>query len=66
MPAGAAWARQHGTQLAYDSILGQLCAALGIEHRLSAASMGWPRDMERLRMEDVVYAKGLRIHTVGT
>lgn len=66
LPAGAPWARQHGTQMAYDSILTKLCDALEIDHQLAATPMGWSRDMERLRMEDAVYAKGLRIHPVGT
>lgn len=66
LPAGAPWARQHGTRMAYDKVLAQLCDELGIEHELPALGMGEARDMERLRMEDAIYGKGLRIHTVGT
>ncbi len=66
LPAGTPWARQHGTQLAFDSILTKLCAALEIDNELPSMPVGWARDLERLRMEDAVYAKGLRIHPVGT
>lgn len=66
LPPGAPWARVHGTQLAYDDVLVALCRALDVEHGLSTASLGLVRDMERLRVEDVLYGLGLRIHTVGT
>ena len=66
LPAGAPWARQHGTRMAYDDVLAKLCDELDIEHELRSLGMGWARDMERLRMEDALYGKGLRIHTVGT
>jgi len=66
LPHGAPWARQHGTQIAYDDVLVALCRALGVEHDLETLSMGMTRDMERLRVEDALYALGLRIHTVGT
>lgn len=64
LPAGTAWARQHGTQMAFDRILIELCTALEIDHDLARLPIGWARDMERLRVEDAVYAKGLRIHPV--
>lgn len=66
LPDGAPWARQHGTQLAYDSTLVELCGALGVTHELSTLPWGLTRDVERLRVEDVIYGLGLRIHTVGT
>lgn len=66
LPAGAPYARQHGTQLAYDTVLIQLAEALGVGNDLAAAPMGWARDLERLRTGDAIYAMGLRIHTVGT
>lgn len=63
---GTPWARQHGTQLAFDSVLTKLCVALDIDNELATLPVGWARDLERLRMEDAIYAFGLRIHTVGT
>lgn len=66
LPSGTPWARQHGTQLAFDAVLIKLCAALAVDNELAALPVGWARDLERLRMEDAVYAFGLRIHTVGT
>ncbi|MBA2388921.1 MAG: hypothetical protein H0V67_01585 [Geodermatophilaceae bacterium] len=66
LPAGAPWARHHGTQMAYDDVLVELCRALEVEHDLGSLSQGLTRDMERLRVEDVLYGLGLRIHTVGT
>ncbi|MBA3417528.1 MAG: hypothetical protein ACR2KO_07005 [Geodermatophilaceae bacterium] len=66
LPHGAPWARQHGTQMAYDDVLVALCRALDVEHDLATLPMGMTRDLERLRVEDALYAMGLRIHTVGT
>ncbi|CAN5825242.1 hypothetical protein BH18ACT7_BH18ACT7_05500 [soil metagenome] len=66
LPPGTPWARQHGTQLAFDSVLTKLCVALDIDNELATLPVGWARDLERLRMEDAIYAFGLRIHTVGT
>lgn len=36
------------------------------DRRRLPAPVGWARDLERLRTEDVIYAMGLLIHTVGT
>ncbi len=66
LPPGAPWARQHGTQLAYDDVLVALCGAMAVEHDLATMPVGLTRDLERLRVEDVLYGLGLRIHTVGT
>ncbi|MEJ7703843.1 MAG: hypothetical protein WKF47_09310 [Geodermatophilaceae bacterium] len=66
LPAGAPFARQHGTQLAYDTVLTRLAAALDVDTALASAPVGWARDLERLRTEDAIYAMGLRIHTVGS
>lgn len=66
LPRGTPWARQHGTQMAYDDVLFALCRALDVEHDLGTLPMGMTRDLERLRVEDALYAMGLRIHTVGT
>lgn len=66
LPAGAPWARQHGTQLAFDDVLAKLCRALDVEHELDSLPMGLTRDLERLRVEEVIHGLGLRIHPVGT
>ncbi|MBA3525234.1 MAG: hypothetical protein H0T85_11955 [Geodermatophilaceae bacterium] len=66
LPAGTPWARQQGTQMAYDNLLVRLCAALEIDAHLATAPIGWARDLERLRLEEAVHACGLRIHPVGS
>jgi len=58
---GTPFARQHGTQLAYDTVLIRLAAALGVTNDLASTPVGWARDLERLRMEDAIYTMGLHL-----
>jgi hypothetical protein len=55
-------ARRVGLQLAYDDVLVDACAALGVANALAALSLGAERDAERLYVEHALNAAGLRLH----
>jgi ABC-type phosphate transport system auxiliary subunit len=44
-------AHQMGNRLAYDKLLMQVCEMLEIEHDLEGESIGFERDIERIRVE---------------
>ena len=44
-------AHQIGNRLAYDKLLMQVCEMLEIEHDLESESIGFERDIERIRVE---------------
>jgi hypothetical protein len=44
-------AHQMGNRLAYDKLLMQVCEMLEIEHELEGDSIGFERDIERIRVE---------------
>src|SRR4029450_2334602 len=44
-------AHQMGDRLAYDKLLRQVCQMLEIEHDLEGESIGFERDIERIRVE---------------
>ncbi|HEX6758858.1 MAG TPA: hypothetical protein VF086_10700 [Propionibacteriaceae bacterium] len=44
-------AHQMGNRLAYDKLLMQVCEMLEIEHDLERDSIGFERDIERIRVE---------------
>src|SRR5215203_792173 len=44
-------AHQMGNRLAYDKLLMQACGMLEIEHDLDGDSIGFERDIERIRIE---------------
>ncbi|HET9647965.1 MAG TPA: hypothetical protein VFP34_07010 [Microlunatus sp.] len=56
-------AHQIGNRLAYDRILIQACAMLGIEHELDEETSGLERDIERLRVEADLERAGVVIST---
>lgn len=56
-------AHQIGNRLAYDRILMQACAMLGIEHELDEETSGMERDIERLRVEADLERAGVVIST---
>lgn len=58
---GTPAARRAGTRLAYDALLVQACAALGVEERLGTIPEGTGREIERLRIEEALRDQGLRI-----
>jgi hypothetical protein len=49
------------TRQAYDTLLVQACAAVEVGHRLDELPEGFERDMERLRVEEALRAKGLML-----
>lgn len=52
-------ARRIGLQLAYDDVLVDACAALGVENTLTVLPLGAERDAERLYVEHELAAAGL-------
>ena len=52
-------AHQMGNRLAYDKLLMQVCEMLEIEHDLDSNSIGFERDIERIRVEAELERAGL-------
>jgi hypothetical protein len=52
-------AHQMGNRLAYDKLLMQVCEMLEIEHDLEGESIGFERDIERIRVEAELERAGL-------
>ena len=52
-------AHQMGNRLAYDKLLIQVCEMLEIEHELDGDSVGFERDIERIRVEAELERAGL-------
>jgi ABC-type phosphate transport system auxiliary subunit len=52
-------AHQMGNRLAYDKLLMQVCEMLEIEHDLESESIGFERDIERIRVEAELERAGL-------
>ena len=52
-------AHQMGNRLAYDKLLRQVCEMLEIEHELEGDSIGFERDIERIRVEAELERAGL-------
>ena len=52
-------AHQMGNRLAYDKLLMQVCGMLEIEHDLEGDSIGFERDIERIRVEAELERAGL-------
>jgi biopolymer transport protein ExbB/TolQ len=52
-------AHQMGNRLAYDKLLMQVCEMLEIEHDLEGDSIGFERDIERIRVEAELERAGL-------
>ena len=52
-------AHQMGNRLAYDKLLIQVCEMLEIEHELGGDSVGFERDIERIRVEAELERAGL-------
>jgi hypothetical protein len=60
-PRGRSFARFEGTRWAYDKVLAEGCAALGIVHLLDVLGPGAELDAERERVEDLLKEAGLRL-----
>jgi hypothetical protein len=52
-------AHQMGNRLAYDRLLMEVCQMLEIEHDLESESIGFERDIERIRVEAELERAGL-------
>lgn len=53
-------ATQHAAlRLAYDAVLSDTCAMLGVQHELDRPTAGLERDIERLRLEALVEDRGI-------
>ncbi|WP_199580255.1 hypothetical protein [Blastococcus sp. TBT05-19] len=60
-PAGAPMARRRAVQAAYDDVLIEAAAILGVPTRLAVVPEGRPRDVERLRVVAALRAAGLQV-----
>ncbi|MGN6576784.1 MAG: hypothetical protein ACTHKG_13975 [Nocardioides sp.] len=60
-PRGTSRAKVVALCYAYDHVLSEACAALGVEHLLSVLEPGDERDLERRRVQDLLWLAGLRI-----
>ena len=61
VPEDASFARFEGRRRAYDQVLTEACAALGIDHLLGVVPPGVELDQERARVEVVLDRAGLRL-----
>ncbi len=61
VPDDASFARFEGRRQAYDRVLAEACAALGVEHLLMVVPPGVELDSERLRVEAVLDRAGFRL-----
>lgn len=61
VPDDMSFARFEGRRKAYDWVLAEACAALGVEHLLAVVPPGPELDRERLRVEAVLDRAGLRL-----
>lgn len=60
-PPGTPNVRRLATRAAYDTLLGQACAAVEVTHRLDELPEGVARDLERLRVEEELRRAGLAV-----
>lgn len=60
-PRGTSRAKIIAVSYAYDHVLAEACAALGIEHLLGVLEPGEELDAERRRVEGLLWLAGLRI-----
>ena len=60
-PRGTSRAKIVALRYAYDHVLAEACAALGITHLLGVLPPGDELDAERLRVESLLWLAGLRI-----
>ncbi|MFD5828408.1 hypothetical protein [Lentzea sp. NPDC060358] len=58
---GVSATKKIGARQAYDALLEQACAALGVEHRLRELPEGVEREVERLRVETRLEDLGLSV-----
>jgi hypothetical protein len=61
VPAGAPLVRWQALWTAYDVVLGEAAAQLGIPHELATTPSGMARDLERLRLLAALEGAGLAV-----
>ena len=64
-PRGTSYAKHVAACCVYDRILGEACAALGLEHLLGVLPPGEELDAERGRIETGRWPAGLRFEGAG-
>ena len=60
-PRGTSYAKHVAACAVYDRVLGEACAALGLEHLLTVLPPGEHLDAERARIETALWLAGLRL-----
>lgn len=60
-PRGQSFAKYEAHRRAYDDVLAEACAALGIEHLLGVLGPGPELDLERSRVEGRLESAGLEL-----
>jgi hypothetical protein len=60
-PRGTSYAKHLAACSVYDRVLGEACAALGLEHLLTVLPPGEELDAERARIETALWLAGLRL-----
>ena len=60
-PRGSSFAKLEGVRRAYDHVLVEGCAALSVDHLLQVLPPGDELDVERSRVEGLLWLAGLRI-----
>lgn len=60
-PRGTSFAKYQGWVSAYDRLLAEGCRALEVEHLLGVLEPGQELDIERARVESLLWLAGLRI-----
>jgi hypothetical protein len=60
-PPGMSFAKLEGARRAYEHVLAEACAALEVEHLLGVLPPGDELDVERVRVEGLLWLAGLRI-----
>ena len=61
VPAGAPMARRRGLQAAYDDVLVEAAAQFAVPNTLATLPPGFPREVERLRVETALAEAGLTV-----
>jgi hypothetical protein len=60
-PRGTSFAKLEASRRAYDHVLGEACRAMGVEHLLMVLPPGDELDVERARVEGLLWLAGMRI-----
>lgn len=63
-PPGLRFAKYEGLRRAYDQVLAEACGALGLAQLLGVLPPGEELDAERVRVEGLLDAAGLRTRTI--